>query len=156
VRSFATHAFHTAAPISFGATAAKLALFPMPGSPLPAARGDDALRADLIARLKTGPLVWSLRAQFFQDDASTPIEDASVAWAAPWEDLGILTLPKQDPESETGRDVSEQVAQLSFDPWHAVEEHRPLGAIMRARAVTYRASVIERKAAPEPRSVTVV
>ena len=156
VRSFATHAFHTAAPIAFGATAAKLGLFPMPGSPMPAARGEDALRADLVDRLKTGPLVWSLRGQFFQDDASTPIEDASVAWTAPWEDLGILTLPRQDPESPAGRQIGEQVEQLSFDPWHALEEHRPLGAIMRARAVTYRASVIDRKAAPEPRSVTVV
>jgi hypothetical protein len=69
---------------------------------------------------------------------------------------GILTLPKQDPESPAGREVGERASQLSFDPWHALEEHRPLGVIMRARAVTYRASVIDRKAAPEPRSVTVV
>ena len=45
------------------------------------------------------------------------------------------------------------VEQLSFDPWHAIAEHRPLGAIMRARAVAYGPSVIARKAAPEPRSV---
>jgi hypothetical protein len=45
------------------------------------------------------------------------------------------------------------VSRLSFDPWHAGEEHRPLGGIMRARRVTYGASVVGRKAAPEPRDV---
>jgi hypothetical protein len=31
-----------------------------------------------------------------------------------------------------------------------VEELRPLGAMMRARAIAYRESVTERQAAPEP------
>jgi hypothetical protein len=153
VESFATHALHTAAPISFGATAAKLGLFPLPSTPVPAAKGDHALRDDLVARLKAGPLAWSLRAQFFVDDRSTPIEDTSVTWSGAWVELGTLTLARQDPESAKGREIAERVEQLSFDPWHAIEEHRPLGAIMRARAVAYRTSVLGRKAAPEPKSV---
>lgn len=153
VTSFATHAFHTGAPISFGETAAKFALFPdaSPASPNPS--GDHALRDDLVRRLRSGALTWTLRAQLFADDASTPIEDTSVVWSGPWIDLGKLTLPKQDPDSERGREISAHVEQLSFDPWHAVEAHRPLGAIMRARAVAYRESVLARKAAPEPREV---
>ena len=154
LRSFATNAFHTASPIAFGATsAAKLALFPLPCPPVPAASGPDALRADLIRHLQAGPLAWSLRAQFFVDDKTTPIEDTSVAWSGPWVDLGTLTIPRQDPDSPQGREIGELVDNLSFDPWHSIEEHRPLGAIMRARAVAYRASVIARKAAPEPKSV---
>jgi hypothetical protein len=46
--------------------------------------------------------------------------------------------------------VSEYVAALSFDPWHALEEHRPLGNVMRARNHAYRLSTQERSAAPEP------
>lgn len=153
VKSFATHAFHTAAPISFGARAAKLALFPVGNPASPPTSGDDALRADLTARLKAGPLTWALRAQMFQDDVSTPIEDTSVVWTGPWVELGKLTIPQQDPESARGREVTALCEQLSFDPWHAIEEHRPLGAIMRARAATYRTGVIERKAAAEPTSV---
>lgn len=153
VASFATHAFHTGAPISFGATAAKLGLFPVPGGAAAAAGGEHFLRDDLAARLKAGPLSWSLRAQMFQDDLRTPIEDTSVTWAGPWVELGLLTLRRQDPDSPKGREISEVVTGLSFDPWHAVEAHRPLGAIMRARAVGYRASVLGRKAAPEPRSI---
>ena len=154
VKSFATHTFHTAAPISFGAgRAAKLGLFPVGNPSSPPTSGDDALRADLIARLKAGPLTWALRAQLFQDDVTTPIEDTSVVWTGPWVDLGKLTLPPQDPESPRGREITALVEQFSFDPWHAIEEHRPLGAIMRARAVTYKGSVLERKAAAEPKSI---
>jgi hypothetical protein len=153
VESFATHPFHTAAPISFGSTAAKLGLFPLRAQAIPAARGDDSLRLDLIARLKAAPLSWALRAQLFLDDRKTPIEDTSVTWSGPWRDLGTLTVPQQDLESSRGKEIGELVHGLSFDPWHAVEAHRPLGAIMRARAVAYRASVLERKAAPEPKSV---
>ncbi|MEA2750953.1 MAG: hypothetical protein QOI41_5096, partial [Myxococcales bacterium] len=39
---------------------------------------------------------------------------------------------------------------LSFDPWHAPVEFRPLGELMRARNAAYRLSTIERKAAGEP------
>jgi len=154
VKSFATHAFHTGAPLAFSKTAAKLSLAPVPSSePAPAAKGQDFLCQDLTARLQRGALSWTLRAQFFIDEATTPIEDTSVTWTGPWVDLATLTLPKQDPESARGREISELVSQLSFDPWHATEEHRPLGAIMRARGATYGASVLGRKAAPEPKSV---
>jgi hypothetical protein len=154
VESFATHAFHTAAPISFGSTAAKLALFPLAsGRSEPFAHGDDYLRDDLTARLRTGPLSWALRAQRFVDEVTTPIENTAVEWSGPWLELGTLTLPQQDPESVRGKEIVELVNRLSFDPWHAGEEHRPLGAIMRARRATYGASVVGRKAAPEPREV---
>lgn len=154
VQSFATHTFHTAAPIAFGKSAAKLALVPASTSPAPAvAKGDDFLRADLNARLAQGPLVWTLRAQLFVDEQSTPIEDASVVWQGAWLDLATLTLPRQDTESARGREISELVSQLSFDPWHAIAEHRPLGAIMRARSVAYAKSVRGRNAAAEPKNV---
>jgi hypothetical protein len=152
--SFATHAFHTAAPIAFGSSAAKLALFPeTEGGPAPRAKGGDYLRDDLLARLRAGALEWSLRATFFVDERTTPIEDASVEWSGPWTELARLTLPKQDPDSPRGREIETLVANLSFDPWHASEAHRPLGAIMRARRAAYAPSVIGRKAAPEPKSV---
>lgn len=156
MKSFATHAFHTAAPIAFGKSAAKLGLFPADanaGAAPSVAKGDDFYRLDLSARLAQAPLSWTLRAQLFVDEQTTPIEDASVVWSAPWVDLATLTLPRQDPESPRGREISELVSQLSFDPWHAIEEHRPLGAIMRARGAVYGKSVLGRKAAPEPKSV---
>jgi hypothetical protein len=150
VRSFATADFHTVAPIAFGATAAKLGLFPT-ASESGSASGEGGLRADLLERLEQSSLTWTLRARLFVDDASTPVEDTSVVWASPWLDLGQLTLARRDPGE--GAQIDEVVEHLSFDPWHAIEAHRPLGAIMRARRVAYGASVKERKASPEPSSV---
>jgi hypothetical protein len=154
VASYATHAFNTAVPVAFGPTAAKLGLVPAPDQGVPpSVDGPDYLRDDLVARLRRGSLSWSVRVQPFVDQKSTPIEDSSVAWVGPWVEVGTLTLPRQDPESERGKEISELVNRLSFDPWHATEEHRPLGAIMRARRVAYAPSVIGRNAAAEPRSV---
>jgi hypothetical protein len=68
-------------------------------------------------------------------------------------DLATLTLPQQDGDSPRGREITELVSRLSFDPWHASEEHRPLGQIMRARKVAHGVSVVARGAAPEPTSV---
>lgn len=153
VTSYATHSFHTCAPITLGGTAAKLGLFPLPSAARPTLSGDHYLREDLISRLSDGPISWSLRAQLFVDEQSTPIEDASVVWAGPWHELGTFTIPKQDPSSPRGMEISSYIETLSFDPWHALEAHKPLGAIMRARGPAYRASVITRKAAPEPKSV---
>lgn len=155
VTSMATGRFYTATPIRFGETAAKLALFPLSSATAPA-KGSDALRADLIARLQAGPVQYSLRAQLFVDEAVTPIEDASVVWPeskAPFVELGRLELPRQDVLSARGKEIEDLVERLSFDPWHAVEELRPLGAMMRARSHAYRESVIERKAADEPEQV---
>jgi hypothetical protein len=154
VKSFATHAFHTAAPIAFGPSAAKLALFPRGNAEQgPSVGGPNYLKDDLVARLARGPLSWSLRAKLYVDETTTPIEDAAVEWSGPWVELGTLTLPQQNTASPAGKEISELVSRLSFDPWHASEEHRPLGAIMRARRVAYAPSVIGRKAASEPSGV---
>jgi Catalase len=154
VASMATIPFYTALPLRFGATAAKLALFPVDAAAAPQTVGTaDALREDLAARLRGGSLTWSLRAQLFVDEKTTPIEDPTTRWPedrVPFHEIARLVLPKQDPDSPRGRKLHDYVEQLSFDPWHAVEELRPLGAMMRARAVAYRESVVERQAAPEP------
>ncbi|MFL5356521.1 catalase [Archangium sp.] len=153
--SLATGPFYTALPLRLGATAAKLALVPV--GPSGAVTGSaSSLREDLVARLRSGPLSWSLRAQLFVDERTTPIEDASVLWPedrAPFHELARLVLPQQDLTSASGVKLEEQVERMSFDPWHAVEELRPLGAMMRARAIAYRESVLERQAAPEPEDV---
>jgi hypothetical protein len=153
VTSLATVPFHTALPLRFGATAAKLALFPEGPSAGPATGGAQALREDLVSRLRSGPLTWSLRAQLFVDERTTPIEDASVRWPedrTPFHELARLVLPQQDVTSESGAKQEEQIDRMSFDPWHSVEELRPLGAMMRARSAAYRESILERQATPEP------
>jgi hypothetical protein len=147
VPSLATETYFSVAPIRFGDYAARLSLSPaqMDAPPKPS----DNLREELESRIKDKPLVWELRAQLFVSDDKTPIEDTSVAWSeadTPFVKLGKVTIPAQDP-----KETFDLVETLSFDPWHACEELRPLGAAMRARSPAYRESQKARKAAKEPR-----
>lgn len=161
VTSMVKHKFFTAAPIQMGDAAAKLALFPIAGAGPSASAAasvddDNMLRDDLVHTLQHGTVEYSVRAQAFVDERTTPVEDASVTWpeaTTPFVEVGRLVLPQQDVTTARGKEIEELVEKLSFDPWHAIEAHRPLGAIMRARAVAYRESVLERGAAAEPDSV---
>jgi catalase len=150
VPSLATLTTFSAVPIRFGAHAAKYSLAPHAAP----ARGRTPadLGAELAARLGAGPVGYDLRVQFFVDDERTPIEDGTREWRAedaPWVTVARLTLPQQDVASEAGRAVAERVEKLSFDPWHAPVDFRPLGQLMRARNHAYRLSTIERQAASE-------
>jgi hypothetical protein len=153
--SLATTRYFSATPIRYGAYAVHYALRPAAGATVGSSASASAeyLGEDMAARLRSGPVVYDFQVQFFVDEARTPIEDASVEWKeadAPFVTVGRLTLDKQDVGSERGREIAEKVEGFSFDPWHAVEELRPLGNIMRARNVAYRVSTGERGASGEP------
>ncbi len=140
VQSFATHAFHTAAPIAFGPSAAKLGLFPLaPGGGRAACRRSRfSARPTSRRGFAAGRSAGRCGLSFSSIRRATSIEDASVIWSGPWVELATLTLPQQDVQSPRGREISDLVHRLSFDPWHATEAHRPLGAIMRARRARLR------------------
>ncbi|MBL8934619.1 MAG: hypothetical protein JNM69_08695 [Archangium sp.] len=149
--SLVDNTFYSVLPIRWGATAVKYSLLPVKVPPLTGPVSEDSRFADdATARVKAAPLTWTLRVQPFEDEATTPIEDPTVQWNTPWTELGDVTVPVQDPSSDSGKKLTALVDTFSFDPWHAPEEFRPLGAMMRARSHAYRDSTIERKAAKEP------
>lgn len=154
--SMAEATFYSALPLRWGEAAVKFSWLPLPSTApagLVPAGEPDFYGKDLAARLSTGPLAWDLRVQAFVDEARTPIEDATVAWdpaVSPWVTVGRLELPAQDLGSPAALDRAARAERLSFDPWHAPEAFRPLGAHMRARAAAYRESVLERGVDPEP------
>ncbi len=154
--SLATAHFYTAAPLRLGPFAAKFSLAPAAqGGNI--ATGPDGYRADLVKRLQGGPITYTLRAQLYVDETATPIEDAAVEWkesASPWVELATLTIPRVDVTAADGAATEKAVEDMSFDPWHATEEMRPLGAVMRARKFAYGPSVIARGASPEPGTAT--
>jgi hypothetical protein len=116
------------------------------------------LRADMKAHLVSGDICYNLGVMFQDpnDDAAnpsvTPIEDAAVVWSTPVFWVAQLFIPTQslDVNAESGCN------DLSFSPWHSLEEHRPLGNINRVRKAVYAASAEHRLAdagktlAPEP------
>jgi hypothetical protein len=153
--SLATMRYYSAAPIQFGPYAVHYTLKPhaadAPGTQ--PGQTPNYLAEELSARIKREAVVYDFAVQFFVDETRTPIEDVSVEWKediAPFVTLARLTLAPQDPDSAPGRKLHEFVEKLSFDIWHAPEEFRPLGNIMRARRVDYKASAKERHALPEP------
>ena len=103
--------------------------------------------------LAQGTVEFDLAVQFYVDDQKTPIEDASVEWKeadAPFVKVARLSISQQDLETPAGQKQEEYVEKLSFDPWHAPVEFKPLGNIMRARNAAYRVSTQTRSALPEP------
>jgi hypothetical protein len=130
---FATEDFFSAAPIACGPYAVRVRLA---AAGPPDGTADD-LAADVYRRL---PLVHEVSLQFYLDDKRTPIEDASADWDSPYVTVARLEIPAQEPDEA----LAAQVEAAHFDPWNALAEHRPLGEVMRARKVAYRASQLNR------------
>jgi hypothetical protein len=134
---FAGQPFNTCAAVACGQHACHVRVVPE-NSPPAAAPGDFV--ADMVERVRKGPVSYALQLQFFVDEQRTPIEDGRVAWSesdSPFVTVGRLTIPQQDPESVEGKTIGAEIEALKFDPWSALAAHRPLGAIMRARKVAY-------------------
>jgi hypothetical protein len=155
VRSMATEEFSSTAPIKLGPHAVKFTIRPAAGTeptaPRPLTR--DFLHEELADRLRKADLVLDFLVQFYVDEIRTPIEDTSIPWRTddtPPVKVAQLRIPRCDLDDAHGRALSEAVDRLSFSPWHATEDHRPLGNVMRARRVAYEASSALRVHSPEP------
>lgn len=145
-RGFAGDNFYSAAPLACGPYAVRVRLRPQ----APARASGTAWARDMTDRLHAAPVHYDLQLQFFSDEPNTPIEDASVDWPeshAPYVTVARLSLQRQDPDSEAGHALAQQIEAAVFDPWAALAAHRPLGEVMRARKVVYYQSQQQRGAA---------
>ena len=89
---------------------------------------------------------YELRAQLCTDLATMPVEDASVLWPdaqSTHQRIAKITFPVQDAYSAARQAYADDV--LSFNPWHSLADHRPLGSIMRLRMKAYEASTAFRQ-----------
>ena len=140
--------FYSQVPVRWGDYVAKVALAPvspeltaLTGASLNVNGRPNGLREAVTAFFAEHEGVWELRAQLRTSDESMPVEDASVPWPedeSPYVAVARLTVPRQDAWSE---DKQRRIDDgLAFSPWHGIEAHRPLGAIMRARRAAYPAS----------------
>jgi hypothetical protein len=134
---FATEPFFSAAPVANGPYAMRVRLVPAATNGTAALDATKDWAADFCARLAQRPLHWDLQLQYFADEKTTPIEDASVSWPTPYTTVARLMLPKQDTSSPQGRELLDKVEACVIDPWQALAAHRPLGDVQRARKVVY-------------------
>ena len=105
----------------------------------PETTGPDYLREAMIEQVAVADVVYEFLIQVQADLAKTPVEDPLVEWTevdSPSRRVALIRIPKQD---ISGPENLASAEQLSFTPWHSLPEHRPLGAINRARRVIYEA-----------------
>jgi hypothetical protein len=90
-----------------------------------------------VKSLAEGDVELDFRVQLQADPHLMPIENAGVLWPerlSPRVSVATLRLPKQVFNSPA------QIAfarRLTYNPWHAIPDHRPLGNQSRARRRMY-------------------
>ncbi len=104
---------------------------------LPGRPPDDYLRQAMVATLARQDVEFDICVQLQTDPFLMPIENAAVMWPtrlSPRVPVAVVRIPRQTFDSP------EQIAfarVLTYNPWHSVPEHRPLGNVSRARKRMY-------------------
>lgn len=104
---------------------------------LPLRPPDNYLRGAMVAALNRGDVELDFRVQLQTDSFLMPVEDASVLWPeklSPRVSIATLRLMSQTFDSPAQIEFEKRV---SYNPWHCVPEHRPLGNQSRARKRMY-------------------
>ena len=104
---------------------------------LPFRPPDNYLRNAMVASLASGDVEFDVRVQMQTDAFLMPIENAGVLWPeklSPRVSVATLRLPRQTFDYPAQLEFARV---LSYNPWHSIAEHRPLGNQGRARRRMY-------------------
>ncbi|KAF9976517.1 hypothetical protein BGZ65_007805, partial [Modicella reniformis] len=104
--------------------------------PIPGQAEDNYLQQAIKSSLAQGEVRLKLLVQPKVTEEQD-VENSMVAWEedeAPFHEIATLSIPPQNVDSEEVKKLGER---LSFNPWHSLAEHRPLGSINRTRKVVY-------------------
>jgi len=104
---------------------------------LPLRPPDDYLRDAMVRSLTEGDVEMDIRLQRQTDAHLMPIENNGVLWPehlSPRVSVATLRLPRQTFNSRAQMEFAKR---LSYNPWHCMPEHRPLGNQSRARRRMY-------------------
>jgi hypothetical protein len=104
---------------------------------LPFRPPDDYLRDAMVAALSEGDVELDVRVQLQTDPHLMPIENNAVLWPerlSPRISVATLRLQRQTFNSPSQMAFARR---LSYNPWHCIPEHRPLGNQSRARRRMY-------------------
>ncbi len=104
---------------------------------LPLRPPDNYLRDAMAATLAEQDVEFDISLQLQTDPVLMPIENNGVLWPtklSPRVPAAVLRIPKQQFDSPEQLDFAKV---LSYNPWHSIPEHRPLGNQSRARKRMY-------------------
>lgn len=95
------------------------------------------LSSAMANHLQQAPACFELMVQFQSDAETMPIEDASVIWdedVSPFSTVATIVVENQ--KFQDANSMAECEA-MSFNPWHALSAHKPLGGMNRVRKELY-------------------
>ena len=125
-------------PYRFGDTEMKFSARPCgSASPFAETASPDFLRDNMQKHLAQSEACFDFLVQLRKFPTEMPIEDATIEWSekdSPFIPVARITIPAQ---AFTSSEQLEFCENLSFTPWHAIPEHRPLGGINRVRKTVY-------------------
>ena len=107
---------------------------------------DDYLRRGLVEHLARSDACFEFLVQLQDLSRDMPVEDPTVRWResqAPFVPVADIHIPSQEFDTPARNTFCEN---LSFNPWHAVEDHRPLGGLNRIRKAVYEEIAVYRHA----------
>jgi catalase len=138
-----------------GAEAVKYSAAPCQARPvvLPQTTDPDYLRHAMAAALAPGGSGACMKLMV-QPRTSTAmsVEDSRTEWpeaAAPFYRVATITIPPQIFDTPAQNIACEE---LSYSPWHALPEHKPLGSVNRMRKAIYERISAVRRSSPPPGS----
>lgn len=111
------------------------------GQPVDLKHSENALRDAVNAHFREHGGTWELRVQLCDNLYDMPIDDPTAEWSeerSPYIAVARLTAAPQTGWSQARSAAVDDG--MGFSPWHGVQAHRPLGAIMRMRKLAYATS----------------
>jgi hypothetical protein len=105
----------------------------------PQYRDKDYLRRAMVDQLTTAarPATFDFFVQIRTDATEAIIDNPTVEWDTPHQRVAVVTIPAQDFDRPDQVRFGEN---LSYTPWHALPEHRPVGQINEIRRHVYAAT----------------
>ena len=117
--------------------AVKYAVFPSKNNDLTCVQDNtdpDFLRLKMQETLSKNEIFFDFCVQFQTDAEKMPIEDPTVEWNSPFEKVATIRIPTQTFDTPEQREFGED---LSFNVWHSLPQHRPIGNFNRSRKIIY-------------------
>jgi hypothetical protein len=88
----------------------------------------------MAATLLKHEITYNFFIQFQTDPVKMPIENPTVVWDSPLIKVATIRIPTQVFDTPEQNDFGDN---LSFNSWHALPEHKPLGNFNRVRKRIY-------------------
>lgn len=105
---------------------------------IPSNPNNNYLREALVKSLNQDSGCFNFMLQVNKGDfKKMPVEDPTIEWeekSLPFVKVATLIIPKQFFDTPEQNKFCEN---MSFTPWHSLPEHKPLGAVNRARKAVY-------------------